>query len=200
MCDDHAVVRAGLAAILGYEDDFEVVGQASDGQESVRETLRLLPDVVVMDLMMPKLDGAQATMEIHEREPSVKVLILTSFASVDEVCRALKAGVAGVLSKTVSNEILIESIRAVRNGERVLAPEFVKASQAESESATELTSRQLEVLQLLSKGFTNKDIARHFGISVNGVKRHLEHLFERLGVSTRAEAVAIALREQLLKI
>ena len=199
LCDDHAVVRAGLAAILGYEDDFEVVGQASDGQEAVDKAVELRPDVVVMDLMMPKLDGTQATAELLKAVPEAKVLVLTSFASGEDVRRVMAAGAAGALPKTVSNERLVESIRAVRAGGRALAPEFAKSAQA-AEPATELTPRQLEVLKLLSKGLTNKDIARHFDISVNGVKRHLEHLFERLGVSTRAEAVAIALRDQLLKI
>lgn len=199
LCDDHAVVRAGLAAILGYEDDIEVVGQASDGKEAVRKAVELSPDVVVMDLMMPKQNGTDATAEILMKVPNVKILILTSFASLDEVRRALKAGAVGVLQKTISNERLVESIRAARQGKRVLAPEFAKATQADAkETSVELTPRQIEVLQLLAKGFTNKDIAQHFDISVNGVKRHLERLFERMGVSTRAEAVAIALREQLL--
>lgn len=199
LCDDHAVVRAGLAAILGYEDDIEVVGQASDGKEAVRKAVELSPDVVVMDLMMPKQNGTDATAEILMKVPNVKVLILTSFASLDEVRRALKAGAVGVLQKTVSNERLVESIRAARQGKRVLAPEFAKATQTDAkETSVELTPRQIEVLQLLAKGFTNKDIAQHFDISVNGVKRHLERLFERMGVSTRAEAVAIALRERLL--
>lgn len=200
LCDDHAVVRAGLVAIFGYEDDFEVVGQASDGKEAVRKSIELLPDVIVMDMMMPKQNGAESTAELVANVPDAKVLILTSYADLDEIQRALNAGAVGVLQKTISNERLVQAIRDVRNGKHVLAPEFANATKAIEDISIELTPRQLEVLQLLTKGFTNKDIARHFNISVNGVKRHLEHLFERLGVSTRAEAVAVALREQLLKI
>lgn len=200
LCDDHAVVRAGLAAIFEYEDDLEVVGQASDGREAVRKAVELSPDVVIMDLMMPQLNGATATAEVIAKVPGTKVLVLTSFALLDEVRSALMAGAAGVLQKTVSNECLVESIRNVKMGRRVLAPEFAIATRVVDENATDLTMRQLEVLHLLTKGFTNREIAQHLDISVNGVKRHLEHLFERLGVSTRAEAVAVAFREQLLNI
>jgi len=198
VADDHAVVRAGLVAIFEYEDDLDIVGQAGDGEEAVRLADELSPDLVLMDLMMPRLDGAEATARIRASRPGTRVLVLTSSASLGEIRTVLDAGASGVLPKTVPNETLVESIRAVCRGERVLAPEFRGVD--DLPAGPDLTDRQLEILRLLTKGLSNRDIAASFGISVGGVKRHLEQLFERLGASTRAEAVAIALREQLLKL
>lgn len=199
LCDDHAVVRTGLAAILAYEDDIEVVGQAADGHASVVQAGELRPDVVLMDLMMPKLDGTDATAELLRVVPDTKVLILTSYSMPDDVRRAIGAGAVGALLKTASNEEIVQAIRTAARGERVLSTEFRRSLSAPAQPAPELTPRQREILQSLTRGLTNKEIALQFGISVYGVKRHVEALFVKLGVSTRSEAVAIALRDQLLK-
>ena len=200
LCDDHAVVRAGLAAILGYEDDMKVIGQATDGEEAVAMTRSLKPDVVMMDMVMPRCSGVDATAAVLRASPQTRVLVLTSYITPDEVRRTLDAGASGALLKTVSNDVLVDSIRAVVRGERVISPEFQCEESPAGEFEQGLTSKQLAVLQSLTCGMTNKEIACQLGISVNGVKRHLESVFAKLGATTRLEAVAIALRNQLLKL
>ena len=199
IADDHAVVRMGLSALLGAEDDIEVVGEAKNGEETVREALRLMPDVVVMDLVMPKKDGVAATAELREKLPSARVLILTSYSTSDGIAHAIEAGAAGALMKSAENESLISAIHAVHAGKRVI-PAVVRRLMAEDPPVPELSPRQLEILASITKGLSNDDIAKQLGIGRASIKTHVLALFQKLGAANRAEAVAIALRKHLLKI
>lgn len=199
IADDHAIVRMGLAALFRAKGDLDVIGQARDGEQAVAEALRLRPDVVVMDLMMPKLDGADATRRLHEAMPSIPVLILTSFTTSDGIARALAAGAAGAVLKSAENAELVAAIREVANGRRYLSPE-IKTLMNTDPPIDDLTERQSEVLHSLTRGLTNRDIARQFGLSVRSVEEHVNHILEKIGAANRAEAVAIALRKHLVKV
>ena len=199
IADDHAIVRMGLAALISAEADIEVVGEAKNGIEAVRESLRLAPDVVVMDIMMPKKDGIAATQELHEKLPTAKVLILTSASASDGITRALAAGAAGAVLKNAENQSVIDAIREIVAGKQVIAKE-VRRLIRKDPPAPQLSPRQQEILTSLTRGLTNDDIAKQLGISVPSVKTHLVALFAKLGVANRSEAVAIALRKHLLKI
>ena len=199
IADDHAIVRMGLAALIGAESDIEVVGEAKNGIEAVRESLRLSPDVVVMDIMMPKKDGVSATQEIHDKLPTAKVLILTSVSASDSITRAIAAGASGAILKNAENQSVIDAIREIVAGRQVIAKE-VRRLIRKDPPAPELSPRQQEILTSLTRGLTNDDIAKQLGISVPSVKTHLVALFAKLGVANRSEAVAIALRKHLLKI
>lgn len=199
IADDHAIVRMGLAALISAEADIEVVGEAKNGIEAVRESLRLAPDVVIMDIMMPKKDGITATQELHEKLPTAKVLILTSVSASDGITRALAAGAAGAVLKNAENQSVIDAIRKIVTGKQVIAKE-VRRLIRKDPPAPQLSPRQQEILTSLTRGLTNDDIAKQLGISVPSVKTHLVALFAKLGVANRSEAVAIALRKHLLKI
>ena len=199
IADDHAIVRMGLAALISAETDIEVVGEAKNGIEAVRESLRLTPDVVIMDIMMPKKDGVTATQEIHEKLPTAKVLILTSVSASDSITRAIAAGAAGAILKNAENQSVIDAIREIVAGKQVIAKE-VRRLIRKDPPAPGLSPRQQEILTSLTRGLTNDDIAKQLGISVPSVKTHLVALFAKLGVANRSEAVAIALRKHLLKI
>lgn len=198
IADDHAIVRMGLAALFRAKGDLDVIGQARDGEQAVAEAVRLRPDVVVMDLMMPKLDGADATRRLHEAMPSIPVLILTSFTTSDGIARALAAGAAGAVLKSAENAEQVAAIREVANGRRYLSPE-IKTLMNTDPPIDDLTERQSEVLHSLTRGLTNRDIARQFGLSVRSVEEHVNHILEKIGAANRAEAVAIALRKHLVK-
>lgn len=197
--DDHAVVRAGLKTIIDCENDMSVVGEACDGQQAVTAAETLHPDVVVMDLMMPEIDGVEATKILRSNNPSTRVLILTSFGSSADLSSAVANGASGALMKDGSNEELVEAIRALSRGERYFRGEVAKLISAKPVNPP-LTERQIEILQSCMRGFNTADIARQFGISKNGVKKHFESIFAKLGAATRTEAVAIAIEQQLLKI
>ena len=199
IADDHSVVRMGLAALLGAEDDIEVVGEAKNGDEAVSQSVLLMPDVVVMDLVMPKKDGIAATAELREKLPSAKVLVLTSYSTSDGIAHAIDAGAAGALMKSAENETLIEAIRSVHAG-RQFIPASIRRLITEDPPVPELSPRQLEILSSITRGLSNDDIAKQLGISRASVKTHILALFQKLGAATRAEAVAIALRKHLLKI
>lgn len=199
IADDHAVVRMGLSALLGVQPDFAIVGQAKDGEQAVRETVRLNPDVVIMDLLMPKADGVEATRLLHVRAPRARVLVLTSYATSDGIAQALEAGAAGAVMKTAENAELVAAIRKVAAGERYVSPEIQRLMDTDPPVAP-LTERQREVLHSLTRGLTNRDIASQLGISVRSVEEHVNNLLEKIGATNRAEAVGIALRKHLLKI
>jgi len=198
VADDHSLVRMGLVSLLETKDDLEVVGEATNGDSAVTKALKLLPDVVIMDLMMPKKNGAEATAAIHAQNPDIRVLILTTFGTSEEIARALDAGASGAIMKSATNSELVSAIRAIAAGKHVIADDIRR--QTVGRPPASLTVRQLEVLGSVSKGFTNREIADQFGISPESVKTHLENIFKRIGASSRSEAVAIALRNQLLKI
>ena len=197
--DDHAIVRLGLASILGTRKDIEVVGDAEDGAEAIRKTKRLTPDVVLMDIVMPEMDGATATAEIRRLIPSAKILILTSFGEADGIAHALDAGASGALMKNVDYSELVEAIRSVADGKTIIAPEIKKMLQ-ESPPVPELTERQREILLSMSRGLTDADIAIQLHLTSNSVREHITTIFNKLGAANKTEAVAIALRKHLLKI
>jgi two-component system, NarL family, response regulator LiaR len=201
--DDHAVVRSGLSAFLMAYDDLELVGEASGGKEAVSRCREVSPDVVLMDLVMPEMDGAQTTEEILKTCPDIKVVALTSFPEEDLVQKALKAGAISYLLKNVSGDELADAIRAAYAGKATLAPE---ATEALIHSATkppapgqDLTERELEILTLMTKGLNNDTIAKELFISTSTVKFHVSNVLMKLGAATRTEAVAIALQNNLVE-
>ena len=199
IADDHAIVRMGLASLLGTKKDFEIVGDAEDGETAVRKALKLKPDVVIMDLMMPNKDGATATAEIHEALPDTKILILTTFGTSDIISHALHAGATGAIMKNSPNAQLVTTIRSVSAGIRTVSPEIERLIE-EDPPAKELTPRQLEILNALAKGLSNPEIVTEFGICEDRVKDHINAIFTKLNATNRTEAVAIAFRKHLLKI
>lgn len=196
IADDHEVVRTGLATILSFQKDFSVVGQAVNGEDAVLLAKRLLPDVAVMDLMMPVKNGVTATAEILADSPATRILILTTFATSAEVHRALDAGALGVISKDMPNKFLVAAIHSVATGKRFFSPDV--ESLLDAEKAHPLTSRQLEILEALTRGLSNNDIAKILNISEDGVKAHMKTLFAKLNVSNRLEAASYALKNQLV--
>ena len=199
IADDHAIVRMGLASILGTKRDLEVVGDAEDGADAVRKAQKLRPDVVLMDIVMPEMDGAAATEEIRRLLPTVKVLILTSFGEADGIAHALEAGASGALMKNVDYSELVEAIRTIANGGKVIAPEIERMLR-ESPPLPGLTDRQREILLSMSRGLTDADIAKQLDLTPNSVREHVTTIFKKLGAANKTEAVAIALRKHLLKI
>lgn len=197
LADDHAIVRTGLAALLDTEPGLEVVGEAADGAEAIRLTQKTHPDVVVMDLLMPVMDGMAATAEIHRVQPKVKVLILTTSGSRNEISLALKAGAVGVISKSAANEILIQAIKDAATGLHPISPEIQKLLSSEA-SAEGLTDRQYATLEALAKGLSNPEIARLLGIAEITVKNHVTAILAKLGAASRTEAVSIALQRGIL--
>jgi DNA-binding NarL/FixJ family response regulator len=196
--DDHSVVRIGLAMIINLESDLTVCAEAESGKDAVRLAGELKPAVVVMDFVMPDMDGAETTAALLKVSPQSKVLILTTYGSSADLSRALDAGATGAVTKSIANEDLLDAIRATARGECRLSPE-IQASLGESERKIDLTPRQREVLDSITRGLSNDDIATMLAISKVRVKQHLAALYEKLDAANRAEAVAIALRRQLLK-
>lgn len=199
LVDDHALLRHGLSAVLSLQKDFEIVGEAADGQEAVRQAAKLQPDIVIMDLAMPKMDGAEATRLIKQQYPDIRIVILTSFGTSADVSRALAAGASGAIMKDAPDRQLIAALRGVLSGKTILSPEIRNMIDNEP-PPPDLTQRQLDILQSVSRGLTNKDIATQFGLAPSGVKTHIEAILAKLGAATRAEAVAIAMRKHLLKL
>jgi NarL family two-component system response regulator LiaR len=202
LVDDHAVVRSGLSAFLLAYDDMVLVGEAGDGQEAVKKCEQLCPDVILMDLMMPVMDGATATQEIRKTCPSTQVIALTSFKEQELVQGAVQAGAIGYLLKNVSAEELANAIRAAHAGQPTLAVEaaqvLINASRSGLTPTAELTDREQEVLRLLVEGLNNNQIAERLVVSRSTVKFHVSSILAKLEVSSRTEAVAIALRSHLV--
>ena len=199
IADDHAIVRHGLCALLGTERGIEVVGEAKDGNEAVARTKQLAPDVVIMDIVMPRKDGVEATEEIRAAVPSAKIVVLTSFGTSDKISRAIEAGATGALMKTAEDRALLSAIRTVASGGRVISPAVRKLISTDP-PAPELTPRQLEILQAMARGLTNKDIAKMFSIRTDGVNEHVLAILAKLGAANRTEAVATAIRKQLIRL
>ncbi|MGN0832979.1 MAG: response regulator [Kiritimatiellia bacterium] len=196
LADDHTVVRMGLAAIISIEKDLVIVGEADNGLTAVERIVETRPDVVIMDLMMPKLGGAEATERILKTLPETRILLLTTYTSPEDTQRALAAGAVGALVKDSSQPELIGAIRRVFAGERVISPAIL-ASVSRRE-AVQLSVRQLEILTYASRGFSNNEIARLAKVGPDCVKAHLKAIFARLGASSRTEAVTIAFQQGII--
>jgi NarL family two-component system response regulator LiaR len=200
--DDHAVVRSGLSAFLLAFDDLEHVGDATGGADAVSKCIALRPDVVLMDLVMPDVDGAEATRRIKEACPLVQVIALTSYKEDDLVQGVLKAGAISYLLKNVTADQLADAIREAHAGRPTLAPEAAQVLiKAATEPATEdgLTTRELEILRLMVNGDSNPDIAEKLFVSRSTVKFHVSNILMKLGAATRTEAVAIALHRRFVE-
>jgi NarL family two-component system response regulator LiaR len=201
--DDHAVVRSGLSAFLLAYDDLEFVGEAGGGAEAVAKCRALSPDVVLMDLVMPEIDGAEATRLIREECPDVQVIALTSYKEEELVQGALKAGAIAYLLKNVSAEELANAVRAAHAGRPTLAPEaaqvLIKAATHAEQPDRGLTGRELEILQLMVNGLSNPDIAKKLWVSRSTVKFHVSNILMKLGASSRTEAVSMAIHERLVQ-
>ncbi|NQX13211.1 response regulator transcription factor [Microbacteriaceae bacterium VKM Ac-2855] len=199
VADDHPIVRAGIAGLLAATPDFAVVGEAADGAEAVRLAQELLPDIVLMDLRMPVLDGAGATARIVAAHPTVRVLVLTTYESDDHILGAIEAGASGYLLKAAPQGEIVAGIRAVVGGETVLAPSIAAMLvRTVRNKAPELSARELEVLRLVAAGRSNQQIAGELFIGAATVKTHLVHIFEKLGVNDRTRAVTLAMELRLL--
>ncbi len=207
LVDDHAVVREGLRAFLQLQDGLEIVGEAADGDEAVQEAQRLSPDVILMDLVMPGLDGVGAMRELRLRAPDSKVIVLTSFLEDDRLLPAIQAGAAGYLLKNVEPTALAEAIRAAHAGGQAIidptvADRLVHAIADESrpriQEPERLTRRERDVLELIARGRSNKRIALELGISEKTVKTHVGHVLAKLGVSDRTQAALMAVQEGLV--
>jgi DNA-binding NarL/FixJ family response regulator len=201
--DDHAVVREGLRTFLELQDGIAVIGEAADGEEAVRQAEALKPDVIVMDLVMPRLDGVGAMRELRRRLPQTRVIVLTSVAEDERLLPAIQAGAAGYLLKNVAPPELARAVRAAHAGEAMIDPvvaaRLVDAiAQPPGEPAAErLTAREQEVLALIARGYSNKRIALDLGIAEKTVKTHVGHVLAKLGVSDRTQAAVHAVRTGL---
>jgi len=203
LVDDHAVVRSGLGAFLLAYDDLELVGDSGSGEEALLKCEQLKPDVILMDLMMPGMDGAEATAAIRERYPDIQVIALTSFKEEDLVQRAMKAGAIGYLLKNVSADELADAIRSAKVGKPTLAPEaaqaLIHAATKPQELGFDLTPRELDVLTLMVEGLSNPHIAERLVVSRSTVKFHVSSILSKLGAASRTEAVALALQHKLIE-
>ena len=199
LIDDHAVMRRGLASLLGTQRGIRVVGDVGDAARGLGEAAALKPDVVIMDLLMPEMDGVEATRRLKEVAPEIRILILTTFGSADGIGHALAAGASGALVKTAELPELLAAIRTTAAGGRAISPE-IEQILTDDPPVPELTPRQADVLASVTRGFSNEDIARQLGLSLGTVKEYLNTTFAKIGAANRAEAVAIALRKHLLKM
>ncbi|OIO95581.1 MAG: DNA-binding response regulator [Anaerolineae bacterium CG2_30_64_16] len=202
--DDHAIVRKGICALLSEADGFEVVGEAGNGQEAVLAAQEIQPDVILMDLLMPGMDGIEATRQITNRQPKARILVLTSFAADNKVFPAIKAGAAGYLLKDSSPEELVRAIRQVQRGEPSLHPTIARkllqeiARPAEQQPAPEaLTAREMEVLRLIAQGLSNQEIADRIAVSEPTVRAHVSRILGKLHLASRTQAALYAVREGL---
>ncbi len=212
ICDDHALFRRGLVMVLESEDGIEVVGEAEDGEQAIARVEDLAPDVVLMDVRMPRVSGIEATRAIAERMPAAKILMLTVSDEEEDLYDAIKAGATGYLLKEISIEEVATAIRAVVGGQSLISPSMASKLLTEFTSLTKraderqavptprLTDRELEVLKLVAEGMSNREIAVELFISENTVKNHVRNILEKLHLHSRMEAVVYAVREKLLDL
>jgi len=206
IADDHLIIRQGLRLILETESDLELIGEASDGNEALSLCKKLKPDVVLMDLRMPNMDGLTAIEKLRADQPEVAVVILTTFNEDELMLRGLQAGARGYLLKDTDRSTLFDTIRAATRGETLLKPEIMarvlsqkSITRSETIEPVNLTDRELEVLKAVAQGARSKEIAVQLGISERTVKAHLASIYEKLGVDSRAAAIAVAAQKGLLK-
>ena len=215
IADDHALFRRGLEMVLSGEPGLELVGEASDGQEAVQLATEVVPDVVLMDIRMPKITGIEAARQMKEVAPSAKIVMLTISDEEEDLFEAIRAGASGYLLKDIPLDELADSVRAVHGGQSLINPsmagklltEFATLARRDSEDepakhapAPKLTEREMEVLRLVARGLNNRDIAKELFISENTVKNHVRNILEKLQIHSRMEAVMIAVREKLIEI
>jgi NarL family two-component system response regulator LiaR len=207
VADDHAIVRKGIRALLATEPDIEVVGEAENGREAVTEAERLQPDVILMDLVMPEVDGIEAIRRITGRQPEARILVLTSFAADDKVFPAIKAGALGYLLKDSGPEELVQAIHQVYRGESSLHPTIARKLLHELSRPSErpptpepLTEREVEVLRLVARGLSNQEIADQLVISEATVRTHVSNILGKLHLASRTQAALYALREGLASL
>ena len=206
--DDHEVVRDGIVGNLVRQPDFAIVGQASNGLEAVQRAVELSPDIVLMDLRMPELDGVEAMIRIKQDHPEIKFIVFTTYSDDEYLFAAIKAGAKGYLLKDAPREELFKAIRAVSQGESLIQPVFTtkvldKLASELSRKSTgidALSDREIEVLDLMAKGVSNKDIADQLSITQSTVKTHVTSIFQKLNVTTRTEAVTTALKRGIIQL
>jgi NarL family two-component system response regulator LiaR len=207
VADDHAIVRKGICALLATESGIEVIGEAQNGREAVAEAQRLRPDVILMDLVMPGMDGLEATHSIRTNQPEVRILVLTSFASDDKVFPAIRAGALGYLLKDSGPDELVQAIQQVYRGESSLHPTIARRLLRELAEPAEpgpevvsLTERETEVLHMVARGWSNRQIAERLAISEATVRTHVSNILAKLNLSSRTQAALYALREGLVPL
>ena len=199
LVDDHALLRTGVANIINQESDLRVVAEAGNGEEAIAAYERHRPDVILLDLRMPVMEGVEAVRRIRQADPAALVIVLTTYDTDDEIARALKAGAKAYVLKDISAEGLVACIRDVLAGKTYIAP-AAAAKLAEGVTRVHLTPREMATLRLLADGRANKEIASALDISERTVKTHLAHLFEKLGVTSRTEAIKVATRRGLVRL
>lgn len=197
LADDHKLMRMGLAALINVQNDMAVVGEAENGEDAVRLVHELKPDIVIMDLMMPKVGGADATRRILASQPETGIVVLSSFTTSADLAHAVQAGARGAQAKEAPTEDLIAAVRTVAHGGMAIAPEIQQF--LDENNFPVLTQRQADILASVIRGLSNSDIAKQFDLSPISVKKHLSVVFAKIGAANRAEAVAIALKRHLLK-
>lgn len=207
IADDQTLFRAGLARLLDEDPRVEVVGQAVDGRDAIKQAAKLKPDVILMDLKMPNADGIEATRQIVEADPAIKVVVLTTFETDSQVIQALKAGASGYVLKDSSAQAIVSSVVAVMSGERVMAGavanrvlEMLTGTTTPKEFYDGLTSREIEILKLLASGMANKQIAFRLKISEKTVRNHVSNTYEKLGIYDRSQAVLYAVKKGLVEV
>ncbi len=207
LADDHPMTRDGLMANIETQSDMEVVGEAGDGEEAVRLARQLRPDVIMMDLQMPKMGGVEAIQHILAADPEVKIIILTTFDSDEHIFPGIEAGAKGYLLKDASREVIFRAIRAASRGESLLEPvvasrlmERYKQLSRKGPADDTLSEREVEVLRLMAKGYRNKEIARDLVITEKTAKAHVSNILSKLGASDRTEAVTMALKRHIIKL
>ncbi|HEY8548940.1 MAG TPA: response regulator transcription factor [Vicinamibacterales bacterium] len=197
--DDHALLRTGVANIINQEPDLRVVAEAANGKDAIAAFERHRPDVTLLDLRMPEMEGVEVVRQLRERDPQAKVIVLTTYDTDDDIARALKAGAKAYILKDISADALVQCIHDVLAGKTYLAP-AAAAKLAEGVTRVQLTPRELAVLRLMAEGQSNKEIASALNISERTVKTHLGNLFDKLGVTSRTEAIKVASRRGLVRL
>lgn len=210
ICDDHTILREGIRLLLNAQTDIEVVGEASDGRDAVAQARALKPDVILMDIAMPSLNGLEATKQIHHDDPNARVLVLTMYESDEYVAQMLEAGATGYVLKKVAGSELVYAIRAVYHGEAFLYPSITKRlvedylrrveMGQERTSLDILTDREREILQLIAEGHTSKEIADMLSLSIRTVQNHRAHVMQKLGIHDRGDLIKYAIQKGIIEL